>query len=109
MLSLKIINFITINYNEEKIIFFGGYNTELKKPIDKFIQLIISQDLNTNYIEEVDRQFKDIEKNKIYEFNTNTTSYEDNLKRKYNTAIDKNNNVHIFEIDKMIHDVYSQN
>ena len=109
MLSLKIINFITINYNEEKIIFFGGYNTELKKPIDKFIQLIISQDLNTNYIEEVDRQFKDIEKNKIYEFNTNTTSYEDNLKRKYNSAIDKNNNVHIFEIDKMIHDVYSEN
>ena len=108
-LSLKIINFITINYNEEKIIFFGGYNKELEKPIDKFIQLIISQDLNNNYIEEVDRQFKDIEKNKIYEFNTNTTSYEDNLKRKYNTAIDKNNNVHIFEIDKMIHDVYSQN
>ena len=109
MLSLKIINFITINYNEEKIIFFGGYNAELNKPIEKFIQLIISQDLKSNYIEEVDRQFKDIEKNKLYEFNTNTTSYEDHLKRKYNSAIDKNYNVHIFEIDKMIHDVYSEN
>ena len=109
LLNLKIINFITINYNEEKIIFFGGYNNELKKPIDKFLQLIISQDLKNNYIEEVERKFKDIEKNKIYEFNTNTSSYEDEMKNKYNISIDTNNRVHIFQIDKMTHDVYYDN
>ena len=109
LLNLKIINFITINYNEEKIIFFGGYNNELKKPIDKFLQLIISQDLKSNYIEEVERKFKDIEKNKIYEFNTNTSSYEDEMKNKYNISIDTNNRVHIFQIDKMTHDVYYDN
>ena len=107
--KFKFINFITINYNEEKIIFFGGYNNELKKPIDKFLQLIISQDLKNNYIEEVERKFKDIEKNKIYEFNTNTSSYEDEMKNKYNISIDTNNRVHIFQIDKMTHDVYYDN
>jgi hypothetical protein len=39
LLSLYIKGLLTINYNNEKIIFVGGYNGELNKPVEDFNQI----------------------------------------------------------------------
>ena len=67
-LNMNICGFISMNYQNEKIIIFGGINGNKRKPVDKFYQIILDNnfELNNfnenNYIEEINIQANDIYK-----------------------------------------------
>ena len=105
--SLYIKGFLALNYLDNKIILVGGFNGELEKPIENFIQIILGNNFeNEIYIENVDRKLKDIQKNKSYIFSTNITQRKDEQGRIFNVVYDNDNRIHIFEIQNMIHDVF---
>jgi hypothetical protein len=111
LLSLYISGALSINYNDEKIIIVGGNNGKLNKPIESFYQIVINGDFENdkkNYVEEVKRKLKDIEKNKIYLFNKGYNKFlsKDNL---YYMAFDDDLRAHIFQVNKMAHDVFNFN
>ena len=109
-INLKL--FTCLNYNNEKIIFIGGKNN--KKNIENFYELIINESfendksyINTLKLEKMDRKLKDIYKNKKYLFNQNFIDYIDENNKNLNKIIfDENNNIHVFQINNMLHDIY---
>ena len=109
-INLKL--FTCLNYNNEKIIFIGGKNN--KNNIENFYELIINENfendksyINTLKLEKMDRKLKDIYKNKKYLFNQNFIDYIDENNKNLNKIIfDENNNIHIFQINNMLHDIY---
>ena len=108
LLSLYIKGLLTVNYNDEKIILIGGYNGELDKPVEYFSQIILGEDFqNDSYIEDVNRKLKDIQKNKLYIFNSGITEKKDEKNRLYNIAYDNEDRIHVFEIQTMAHDVFN--
>ena len=108
LLSLYIKGLLAINYNDEKIILVGGYNGELNKPVEDFNQLILGNNFETDsYVEDVNRKLKDIQKNKLYIFNSGITEKKDEKDRLYNIAYDNEDRIHIFEIQTMTHDVFN--
>ena len=108
LLSLYIKGLLAINYNDEKIILVGGYNGELNKPVEDFNQLILGNNFETDsYVEDVNRKLKDIQKNKLYMFNSGITEKIDEKNRLYNIAYDNEDRIHIFEIQTMTHDVFN--
>ena len=107
LLSLYIKGLLAINYNDEKIILVGGYNGELNKPVEDFNQLILGNNFETDsYVEDVNRKLKDIQKNKLYIFNSGITEKKDEKDRLYNIAYDNEDRIHIFEIQTITHDVF---
>ena len=108
LLSLYIKGLLSINYNDEKIILVGGFNGELNKPVEEFYQLILGNNFkNDCYVEDVNRKLKDIQKNKLYMFNSGITEKTDEKNRLYNIAYDNDDRIHIFEIRTMTHDVFN--
>ena len=108
LLSMYIKGLLSINYNDEKIILIGGYNGELNKPIEEFSQLILGNNfIEESYIDKVNRKLKDINKNKLYIFNSGITEIKDEKNRLYNIAYDNEDRIHIFEIRTMTHDVFN--
>ena len=108
LLSMYIKGLLSINYNDEKIILIGGYNGELNKPIEEFSQLILGNNfIEESYIDKVNRKLKDINKNKLYIFNSGITEIIDEKNRLYNIAYDNEDRIHIFEIRTMTHDVFN--
>ncbi len=108
LLSMYIKGLLTINYNDEKIILIGGYNGELNKPIEEFSQIILGNNFKEeSYIDKVNRKLKDINKNKLYIFNSGITEIIDEKNRLYNIAYDNEDRIHIFEIRTMTHDVFN--
>ena len=108
LVSLYIKGLLSINYNDEKIILVGGFNGELNKPVEDFYQLILGDNFeNDCYVEEVNRKLKDIQKNKLYMFNSGITEKTDEKNRLYNIAYDNDDRIHIFEIRSMTHDVFN--
>ncbi len=106
-ISLYIKGFLALNYLDNKIILVGGFNGEIQKPIENFIQIILGDDFEKDiYIENVDRKLKDIQKNKSYIFSSNITQRKDEQGRIFNVVYDNDNRIHIFEIQNMIHDVF---
>ena len=109
-INLKL--FTCLNYNDEKIIFIGGKNN--KNNIENFYQLIINENFendksyfNNLKLEKMERKLKDIYKNKKYLFNQNFIDYIDENNKNLNKIIfDENNNIHIFQINNMLHDIY---
>ena len=98
---------MSINYNDEKIILVGGFNGELNKPVEEFYQLILGNNFkNDCYVEDVNRKLKDIQKNKLYMFNSGITEKIDEKNRLYNIAYDNEDRIHIFQIQTMTHDVF---
>ena len=108
LLSLYIKGLLTVNYNDVKIILIGGYNGELDKPVEYFSQIILGEDFqNDSYVEDVNRKLKDIQKNKLYIFNSGITEKKDEKNRLYNIAYDNEDRIHVFEIQTMTHDVFN--
>ena len=98
---------ISVNHQDKKIILVGGIN-EANEPLKTFIQIIFpdSENITDAYVENVDRNFKDIAKNDVYTFSTGFTKFIDNENREFNVAFDNTNNIHVFEVKNMAHDVF---
>ena len=110
LISLYIKGLLCINHIDEKIkiILVGGFNGELNKPVEDFYQLILGDNFeNDCYVEEVNRKLKDIQKNKLYMFNSGITEKTDEKNRLYNIAYDNDGRIHVFEIRSMTHDVFN--
>ena len=109
-LNLSIEGHICFNYNDEKIIFFGGFNGKNNEAVDSFYQLILNGDnFNTNqaykgvYVEKMDIKLNDIYKNGCYFFgNNNGFMFDKNLF----ASFDNNSNAHVLEINNMKHHIY---
>ena len=112
LLNLNIEGHICFNYNDEKIIFFGGFNDE-NKAVDGFYELMIDgYDFNDEYsnrgifINKIDKDLNDIYKNRCYFFgNNNGFLFKDINNNLIFTAFDNNSFVHILEVDNMMHNI----
>ena len=112
-LNLNIEGHICFNYNDEKIIFFGGFNGTKNNSEDHIYELILNDDKFNNdatnrgvYVDKIDKKLNDIYKNGCYFFgNNNGFIFEDNNNLMF-TAFDNNSILHILDIDNMIHNVY---
>ena len=113
LLNLSIEGHICFNYNDEKIIFFGGFNGANNNSEEHIYELILNDeqfiDEATNrgvYVDKLDKKLNDIYKNGCYFFgNNNGFIFEENNNLMF-TAFDNNSILHILEIDNMIHNVY---
>ena len=111
LLSLKMTGGLSINYNDEKIIYIGGYNGEHNKPLEHFYQIILEENFEkeeNNIVEKIDRKLKDIEKNKKYIFDKGYNTFMNN-KDLYYLAFDNHFRAHIFQINNMAHDIFYLN
>ena len=108
-LNLNMKNLNSINFNDEKIILFGGYNGCINKGIQNFIQIIFDEKFNLDkcFIECVDRKLKDIKKYNCYLFNNSVYEFKDKNNNINNICFDINNRIHLFNINSFLtHDVY---
>lgn len=106
LISMYIKGHLGINYNDEKIVIVGGVNGEDNCPEENFIQMMVNEDLDELKVEKVERKLKDIYKNTSYMFSCGFTNVEDEKGRKFNVAFDDDNHVHVFNVEKMGHDVF---
>ena len=112
-LDLNIEGHICFNSNNEKIIFFGGFNGNKNESIDCFYELIINtdnlgieQNNKGNYVEKINKNLNNIYKNKCYFFgNNNGLMFEEN-NYLFFTAFDSNFHTHIIQINNLSHNVY---
>ena len=104
-----------INFNDKKIIIFGGYNGFEKKDENNFYQIILDDNFeenNNNIMEETDRKLKDIDKNKKYYFNGGEIILKENEnENNYNKILyflgfDNQLNCHAIQISNLAHDVF---
>ena len=116
LINMKLCGFVSMNYKNEKIIYFGGINGVEKKPVDKFYQIILDKNKNfesgKNYVEETNRKANNIYKNKCYYFINGLWKIDDKDFFEKNgmdlyAGFDNNFNVHVIQLkDKLIHDVF---
>ena len=105
-----------INYNDKKIILFGGYNGLENKNDDCFTQIIFYQNNSEKnssevMVERTNRKLKDVDKNKKYYFNGGNFLIKDdkNIKNKISpffACFDNKFNCHVIQISNLAHDVY---
>ena len=111
MHNLNIEGHICFNYNEEKIIFFGGINAEKNNSEDNIYELVINNDnLDDDnyggYVEKIEKSLNDNYKNGYYFFgNNNRLLFEEN-NNWILASFDNNSFLHILDINNMIHNVY---
>ena len=119
--NMNICGFISMNYNDDKIIIFGGINGVEKKPVNKFYQIVLGKNFeiennsDKNYIEEINMESNDTNENKCYYFVHGFGIFKgDDIdkenKNKFYAGFDSNYNIHVIQIkNKFIHDVYYYN
>lgn len=107
-LKLNVCGSLSFNYQDKKIIIAGGNNGKEGIVVDSFYQVLLSDDLNENFIEKTKRKLKDIDKNKSYFFCKGYSMYSNDGKTFY-MAFDNYYKAHIFEINNMLHDIYNFN
>jgi hypothetical protein len=115
LIKMNICNGYGINFNDEKIILFGGYNGFEKKDEIYFIQIEFRDEFNFEnnnniYFEKSDRKFKDIDKNKKYYFNSGeiikVEKENEENKNLYFLGFDNKLNCHVIQISNLAHDIY---
>ena len=121
---MNICNGCGINFNDEKIVIFGGYNGLEKKDEQCFIQILLGNEdklendiINSALVERTDRKLKDIDKNKKYYFNVGgninkekeSENDSQNGKNKFFATFDNLLNCHIIQISNLAHDIYYNN
>ena len=124
LIKMNICNGYGINFNDKKIVIFGGYNGLEEKDENCFIQIILENEdklendiINCALIERTERKLKDIDKNKKYYFNeggiinnekeNNNDSQKD--KNLFFAAFDNSNNCHFIQNSNLAHDIYYNN
>jgi hypothetical protein len=105
-----------INYDDKKIILFGGYNGLENKDEDCFTQVIFNKtnsEKNSSdvIVERTNRKLKDVDKNKKYYFNGGNYLIKIDKNTKNNIApffacFDNKFNCHVIQISNLAHDVY---
>ena len=116
LIKMNICNGCGINYNDKKIILFGGYNGLENKDEEYFTQIIFNKSNSENnsngvVIERTNRKFKDIDKNKKYYFNGGKTFIKNDKNNQndivpFFSCFDNKFNCHIIQISNLAHDVY---
>ena len=112
-LDLNIEGHICFNSNDEKIIFFGGFNGIKSEPIDCFYELVLDIDDFENeqsnkdvYVSKLNNNLYNIYQNKCYFFgNNNGLLLEDNNNMLF-TAFDSNFHAHIIQTNNLSHNIY---
>jgi hypothetical protein len=111
MYNLNIEGHICFNYNEQKIIFFGGINAEKNNSEDNIYELVINNDnLDDDnyggYVEKIEKSLNDNYKNGYYFFgNNNRLLFEEN-NNWILASFDNNSFLHILDINNLTHNVY---
>lgn len=105
-----------LNYNDKKIILFGGYNGLEDKDEYCFIQIVFNKtnsEKNNNdvIVERSSRKLKDVDKNKKYYFNGGAFLKENDKNIINNIApffacFDNKFNCHVIQISNLAHDIY---
>jgi len=116
LIKMNICNGCGINYNDKKIILFGGYNGLENKDEDCFTQIIFNKTNSENngdgvIVERTNRKLKDIDKNKKYYFNGGNILIKNDQNIKNNiipffACFDSKFNCHVIQISNLVHDVY---
>ena len=113
LLNLNIEGHISFNYNDEKIIFFGGFNGEKNNYEDYIYELFLNDDKfkkedNNNgvYVDKIDKKLNDVYKNGCYYFGNNNGFIFEELNNLIFTAFGNNSILHILDIDNIAHNVY---
>jgi hypothetical protein len=112
-LDLNIEGHICFNLNDEKIIFFGGFNGIKSEAIDCFYELVLDGDDFENeqnnknaYVKKLNNNLNHIHQNKCYYFgNNNGLLLEDNNNILF-TAFDSNFHAHIIQTNNLSHNIY---
>ena len=112
-LDLNIEGHICYNLNDEKIIFFGGFNGIKSEAIDCFYELVLDGDdfeneqSNKNaYVKKLNNNLNHMGQNKCYYFgNNNGLLLEDNNNIIF-TAFDSNFHAHIIQTNNLSHNIY---
>ena len=115
LLNLNIEGHTCFNYNDEKIIFFGGFNGVQNHVENNIYELLINGDTFNNefsnkgaYVIKLDNNLSDIYKNGCYFFgNNNGLIFEEKNSRLKFTTFDNNSFLHILDIENLNHNVYS--
>ena len=101
-LSLFLIGTLGINYDNKKIIIFGGYDDKIKKGNNCFYQLNLKKNFDEENYEINDEKLSNIITiNKGMEFNNNNNCYFFNYG--FNKYYDENNNLNITAFDSHFH------
>ena len=112
--NLKLEGHLCFNFNEEKIIFFGGINSEKTNSKDNIYELVInidnmyhdSYDIYGGYVEKIENNLNDIYKNGSYFFGSNNKLLFEENNNWMLTSFDNSSFLHILDINRMNHNVY---
>ena len=118
LIKMNICNGCGINFNDKKIVIFGGYNGLENKNEKYFIQISfpykdsLEYNFNSAIIERTSIKLKDIDKNKKYYFNSESNiiiEKKDILKKDkiiYYASFDNMFNCHFIQVYNLAHEIY---
>ena len=115
LLNLNIEGHSCFNYNDEKIIFFGGFNAVKNNAENCIYELLVNGDTFNDefsnrgiYVDKLDKKLSNIYKNGCYFFgNNNGFIFEEQNSRLMFATFDNNSFLHILDIENLRHNVYS--
>ena len=103
-LSTYIKSHSCIKYNDDEILFVGGYDGKNDNPVENFTFF----NVKSNKFSGNQRKFPDILKNHCYYFqkHTNFLPFIEDQNKKHFASIDEKDNIHVLEIGSLQYDIF---
>ena len=106
-LNMNLAGMMSVNYNDEKIIFLGGVQGDFEHYLGEFYQLKLGKNYTGSNakVEKTGRKLLDSYKNDGYYFNCGMHCFTNGQNKTCTEAFDKLGNAHVVEEENMVHDI----